>query len=199
MHGVLCAALLFAVALRLETRESAEGIPLVCRTSVNLRQKLRPPVGRKDLGLFASFLLTYHRVRPDTTLESVASEVLEQLWLGYRNLDMFRGLQRVTKNTKAALRGQVPVTVFVTSVGESAIEVDHGPFRIEEVEGLPGAAVPGVIGLASLVLNDRLSLGFFFSRPALSESTVEAIATDVVGCLERASEGEVRFGALARR
>jgi hypothetical protein len=197
MHGVLCAALLFAVALRLAAPGSAEGIPLICRTSVNLRQKLQPPVGRKDLGLFASFLLTYHRVRPDTSLESVASEVLEQLWLGYRNLDMFRSLQRVTKNTQAALRGHVPVTVFVTSVGESGIEVDHGPFRIEEVEGLPGAAVPGVVGLATLALNDRLSLGFFFSRPALSESTVEGIATDVVDILRRASEGEVRFGGLS--
>ena len=200
MHGVLAAALLFAVALRLAASEPAEGVPLICRTSVNLRQKLQPAVGRKDLGLFASFLLTYHRVRPDTTLDSVASEVLEQLWLGYRNLDMFRSLQRVTKNTEAALRGRVPVTVFVTSVGESGIEVEHGPFRIEEVEGLPGgAAVPGVVGLASLALNDRLSLGFFFSRPALSESTVEGIATDVVDLLGRASMGEVRFGDLARR
>jgi hypothetical protein len=200
MHGMLCAALLFAVALRLPAAESADGIPLICRTSVDLRQKLQPAVGRKDLGLFASFLLTYHRIGPDTTLESVASEVLEQLWLGYRNLDMFRGLQRVTKNTEAALRGRVPVTVFVTSVGESGIDVDHGAFRIEDVEGLPGgAAVPGVVGLANLTLNERLSLCFFFSRPALAESTVEGIADDVVDCLHRASQGEVRFGELARR
>lgn len=200
MHGVLAAALLFAVGLRLAASEPAGDVPLICRTSVNLRQKLKPAVGRKDLGLFASFLLTYHRLRKDTTLESVASEVLEQLWLGYRNLDMFRGLQRVTRNTEAALRGRVPVTVFVTSVGESGIEVDHGPFRIEEVEGLPGgAAVPGVVGLASLALNDRLSLGFFFSQPALSATTVEAIADDVVDLLGRASQGEVRFGDLARR
>jgi hypothetical protein len=200
MHGLLCAALLFAVARRLHATGPGDGVPLVCRTSVNLRQKLQPAVGRKDLGLFASFLLTFHRLRPDTTLDALATEVLEQLWLGYRNLDMFRSLRRVTKNTEAALRGRIPVTVFVTSVGESGIAVDHGPFRIEEVEGLPGgAAVPGVVGLASLALNDRLALGFFFSSPALSESTVGEIADDMVGCLGRASEGEVRFGDLARR
>jgi hypothetical protein len=200
MHGVLCAALLFAVALRLPAPGTAVGIPVICRSSVSLRQKVVPAVGRKDLGLFASFLLSYHRIRAETTLDAVASEVLEQLWLGYRNRDMFRGLQRNMKNTAAALGGNIPVTVFVTNLGEPGIDVDHGPFRIEEVEGLPaGAAFPGVLGLASVTLNDRMSLGFFFSRPALSDATVEGIASDVIECLRRATAGEVRFEELGRR
>jgi hypothetical protein len=200
MHGILCAALLFAVALRLPGPEPPDGIPVICRSSVSLRQKVQPAVGRKDLGLYASFLLSYHRIRKETTLHAVASEVLEQLWLGYRNRDMFRGLGRNMRNTEAALQGNIPVTVFVTNLGEPGIEVDHPPFRIEEVEGLPaGAAFPGVLGLASVTLNDRLSLGFFYSRPAFSETTVEGIAADVIRCLERAAEGGLRFEEAGRR
>jgi hypothetical protein len=193
LHGILCAALLFAVARRLPATDP-DGIPLICRSSVSLRQKVDPPVGRKDLGLLASFLLSYHRIRPDTTVEAVAAEVLEQLWLGYRNRDMFRGLLRNMKNTDAAMKGHIPVTVFVTNVGESGIDIDHGPFRIEEIYGLPGgAAFAGILGLASVILNGRLALGFFFSRPAFSDATVEAIAADVVFCIDRACHGDVRF------
>lgn len=197
-HAILCAALLFAVARRMEGDLGA-GIPVTCRSSVSLRGKVKPPVGRKDLGLFASFLLSYHRVRPETTVDGLASEVLEQLWLGYRNRDMFRGLVRNRKNTEAATRGSIPVTVFVTNLDEPRIELEHGPFRIEEIFGLPGgAAFPGVLGLASVTLNGRLALGFFFSRPALSEATVEGVADDVVACLDRASAGDLRFEELAR-
>jgi len=200
MHGVLCAALLFAVALRLPAPDTGEGIPVVCRSSVSLRQKVQPAVGRKDLGLLASFLLSYHRIRAETTLDTVATEVLEQLWLGYRNRDMFRGLQGNMKNTDAALRGSIPVTVFVTNLGEPGIEVEHGPFRIEEIDGLPaGAAFAGVLGLASVTVNDRLSLGFFFSRPSLSDATVAGIADDMIRCLALAAKGEVRFRELASR
>jgi len=130
----------------------------------------------------------------------VATEVLEQLWLGYRNRDMFRGLQGNMKNTDAALRGSIPVTAFVTNLGEPGIEVEHGPFRIEEIDGLPaGAAFAGVLGLASVTVNDRLSLGFFFSRPSLSDATVAGIADDMIRCLALAAKGEVRFQELASR
>jgi hypothetical protein len=200
MHGVLSAALLFAAALRMPAPGPGDGIPVVCRSSVSLRQKVQPAVGRKDLGLLASFLLSYHRIRAETTLDSIAAEVLEQLWLGYRNRDMFRGLQGNMKNTDAAMRGNIPVTVFVTNLGEPGIDVEHGPFRIEEVDGLPaGAAFAGVLGLASVTVNDRLSLGFFFSRPSLSDATVAAIADDTIACLVRAAKGDVRFGELAHR
>jgi hypothetical protein len=197
-HGMLCAALMFAVARRLPA-DGPAGIPVICRTSVSVRQKLRPPVDRKDLGLFASFLLSYHHIREDSTLDGLASEVLEQLWLGYRGGDMFRGLVRNMKNTDAATRGRVPVTVFVTNLDEPGIELEHGPFRIEEVFGLPaGAAFPGVLGLASVTVAGRASLAFFFSEPALSEATVEAVADDVVRSLDRAAAGECRFAEVAR-
>jgi hypothetical protein len=191
-HGVLCAALLFAVARRLPPGPG--GIPLTCRSSVSLRQKLSRPVGRKDLGLLASFLISYHCIRPETTVRDVAGEVLEQLWEGYRNRDMFRGLGGNLRNTEAALQGGIPVTAFVTNLDEPRIDVDHGPFRIEEILGLPGgAAFPGVLGLASVTVNGRLGLGFFYSRPALGDDTVEAVADDVVRCIGRACDGDLRF------
>ena len=113
---------------------------------------------------------------------------------------MFRGLLRNMRNTEAAMKGNIPVSVFVTNLGEPGIETDHGSFRIEEIHGLPGgAAFPGAFGLASVILNGRLALGFFFSRPALSDATVEAIADDVMFCIDRACHGDVRFEEFLNR
>jgi hypothetical protein len=195
---VLSAALLFAAALRMPAPWPGDGIPVVCRSSVSLRQKVQPAVGRKDLGLLASFLLSYHRIRAETTLDSVAAEVLEQLWLGYRNRDMFRGLQGNMKNTDAAMRGNIPVTVFVTNLGEPGIDVEHGRSASKRSTACRRAACRR-LGLASVTVNDRLSLGFFFSRPSLSDATVAAIADDTIACLVRAAQGDVRFGELAHR
>lgn len=195
LHGLLCAAVLFAAAGRL--RDDGPEIPVCCRSSVSLRQKVVPPLNRKDVSLVASFLFSFHRIRPETTLWDVAGEVLEQLWQGYRNGDMFKGLVGNRGNSMAAARGRAPVTVFVTNLDEPPIATRQGPFHIEEIAGLPASApFAGVLGLGAMIINGRMMLVFFYSKPSISDASVEALARDTAAWLERAGTGgPAAFGA----
>ena len=88
VQSALCAAMLLTVAHKIRSGK-LRNINVSCRSYVDLRSRLEPNISNKNLGILASFLTTFHNVKPQMSFWDLSRDVSKNLQLGVKKKRLF--------------------------------------------------------------------------------------------------------------
>jgi len=177
VQGALCAAMILAASREMESENRAK-LRLSCCSCVDLRNRLKNPVNRNNLGILASAIISLHTVDKNTSFWDLARDVRQQLKTGLESEVIFN-MALMSKNIyESALSrpNEAPMTVGVTNIGQIDIPNDYGLFQLEEISFAPVEAVfGGVFGVAVTTFQGTMVLNFMFSEPSMSKKRIEIL------------------------
>ncbi len=189
VHGALSAALLRSIAQELSP-ELQQDLPVNFNSFTDLRRHLQPQVGHEHLGLFASVVTSWHRLKPDTYFWTLAREIKTQVEQKLAQRDMFSTLSMSRKIIEAMLRQSDTSlsTAGLTNVGRVNMPHEYGALRLENISFTsPQTAFGGILGVAVTTFRGRMQLNFAFSEPSISPATAERLADRMLSQIDQAT------------
>ncbi|MEG4066278.1 condensation domain-containing protein [Microcoleus sp. Pol11C2] len=193
VQGALCAAMLLTVANKI-TSKKPRNIKVSCRSYVDLRRRLEPPITHKNMGCLASFLTSLHKIKPQMSFWDLSREVTKNIELGLKRKDFFKPLKIFRKIIEYYIDNpdESPLTISVTNIGRVNISEVYGDLEIEEISFIASNAIIGkVFTLATATFQEKMLLNFLASKPSLSQETIEMLATGVINCLTEVCQEKV--------
>jgi NRPS condensation-like uncharacterized protein len=185
VQGALCAAMLLTVANKI-SREKPRNIKVSCRSYVDLRRRLEPPIKPENMGLLASFLTSLHQIKPRMSFWDLSRDITNNIELGLKRKDFFKPLMMFRKILEYYIDkpDEFPVTISVTNIGRVNISEVYGDLEIEEISFVASNAIFGqMFTVATATFQEKMLLNFLASKPSLSQETIEMLATGVINCL----------------
>lgn len=202
VQGALGAAMLFVVGSHI-TAGKVKNVPVNCRSAIDLRTRLKPVISDKNMAPLVSFLMSFHTLQPQTSFWNLAQDIKKQLDIGLKGNDIFCPVLIFRKivDSLFACPNQVPLTVSITNIGRVNIPKLYDSFEIEEISFVPSqSAFGGVFAVAVSTFAEEMVLNFMFSKPSISQETMEILANEVLGCIVDACRNEdLTFSAFAKR
>lgn len=187
IQSALCAAMLLASTGRI-TANPDKAVQVSCQSFVDLRRRLAPTVSEENLGMLASAVQTFHRVKLNNSLWQLARDVKQNLNAGLKRDDifcislMFRKIIEIFLN----FPDWAPATVAVTNVGRI-----HIPDELPELEEISFAvgqrAYGGIFAVAASTVREKMLLNFMFSEPSISHQVAQSLADDAVAWIREVS------------
>ena len=193
VQGALCAAMLLTVANKI-SREKPRSIKVSCRSYVDMRRRLEPPIKQKTMGFFASFLTSFHQIKPQMSFWDLSRELTNNIELGLKRKDFFKPLMMFRKILEYYIDNpdELLLTISVTNIGRVNIPEVYGDLEIEEISFLLSNAIFGkMFAVATATFQEKMLLNFIASKPSLSQETIEMLATGVINCLIEVCEEKV--------
>jgi NRPS condensation-like uncharacterized protein len=193
VHGAVCTALLKAVAQYIAKRNDHTGaITVGCMSAVDMRRFLHPPLG-EEVGLYASMVITSHKISPYTEFWNLSREVTESIHrsIGKGEPFVFISLLKrlVPPNappSDVAKRASeiYPAAILVTNLGRLHIEEKYDHLKCRAIHfAVSNKAVPDIYNAALLTHHGRLFINFSYNSPLLSDEHATAIAHDALHIL----------------
>ena len=134
VHGTVCAALLESVAHHIWKRNGySRSITVGCMSAVDMRRFLIPPVS-EEVGLYASMVITSHKITRNTAFWNLAREVTESVHHSISKGEPFvfvsllgRLVPQNAPPSDMAKRASemYPAALLVTNLGRLNIEEDY--------------------------------------------------------------------------
>ena len=185
VQGALCAAMLLIVANKL-SRGKPRSIKVSCRSYVDMRRHLEPPIKPKNMGFLASSLTSLHQIKPQMSFWDLSRDVTKKIEFSLKRKDIFKPLMIYRKLIEYYIDNpdEFPVTISVTNIGRANISEVYGDLEIEEISFVASNAIFGkMFTVATATFQEKMLLNFIASKPSLSQETIEMLATGVINCL----------------
>jgi NRPS condensation-like uncharacterized protein len=185
VQGALCAAMLLTVANKI-SREKPRSIKVSCRSYVDLRRRLEPPIKPENMGFLASSLTSLHQIKPQMSFWDLSRNVTKKIESSLKRKDIFKPLMMYRKLIEYYIDNpdEFPVTISVTNIGRANISEVYGDLEIEEISFVASNAIFGkMFTVATATFQEKMILNFIASKPSLSQETIEMLATGVINCL----------------
>ncbi len=185
VQGALCAAMLLTVANKI-SREKQRSIKVSCRSFVDLRRRLEPPIKHKNMGFFASFLTSFHQIKTRMSFWDLSRDITNNIELGVKRKDFFKPLMMFRKMVEYYIDhpDESQLTIAVTNIGRINISDVYGDLELEEISFVLSNAILGkMFAVATATFKEKMLLNFIASKPSLSQETIEMLATGVINCL----------------
>jgi len=190
VHGVLCAAMLLVVADKIKSED--ESLYLNCRSSVDLRRRLTPPISDENIAMVVSALTSFHEIKKDKPFGELAREVTQQIKEKLETSEIYNVVLSYQKGTEFLLTHpeQVPFSVFITNICRVRIPSDYGLFKLEEISyALSLNAMGSVFALAASTFEEEMVLNFIYSQPAISHDTINTLINSTISLLDQGVSG----------
>ncbi|MDY6898685.1 MAG: alcohol acetyltransferase, partial [Cyanobacteriota bacterium] len=184
VQAALGAAMLFAVAEK--TKNQGKNNYFSFRSSINLRQRLQPPISNDNLGAIASAILSFHDLKSNNNFWDLARDIKLKLEKNLARGNAFKQLLIFKSILKYFLKNpyQSTVSAALTNIGRINIPHNYGQFELEEISFVTGqAAFGGVFAAAVSTFREKMLLNFMFSQPSMSRGTVETLASDMISII----------------
>lgn len=193
VQGALCAAMLLTVANKI-SREKPRSIKVSCRSFVDLRRRLEPPIKPENMGFLASFLTSLHQIKPRMSFWDLSRDITKNIELGLKRKDIFKPLMMFRKIVEYYIDNpdEFSLTISVTNIGRVNIAQVYGDLEIEEISFVASNAIFGkIFTVATATFQEKMILNFQASKPSLSQETIEMLATGVINCLIEVGQEKV--------
>jgi NRPS condensation-like uncharacterized protein len=196
VHGAVCTALLKAVAQYIWKKNShASSITVGCMSAVDMRRFLDPPVG-DEVGLYASMVITSHKISPHAEFWSLSRGVTESIHHSIAKGEPFVFISLLNKlvppnapPSDVARRASeiYPAAILVTNLGRLKMEEKYHNLQCKAIHfAVSNKAVPDIYNAALLTHHGKLFINFSYNCPLLSEEHAAAIAHDALHTLQSA-------------
>ncbi|MDY6805469.1 MAG: condensation domain-containing protein [Cyanobacteriota bacterium] len=189
VQGALGAAMMLAVAKKIKSGQKTR---VFCRTYVDLRKRLKPAISDENLGILVSSLTSFHST--NSSFWELARDLRQQLEVGLNRSDVFSPVLIIRKIVELALNqsDRAVVTVAITNIGQVNIPRVYGQFELSEISFVPSVtAFGGIFTAAVTTFDGKMFLNFPFSKPALSNKTMETLADSALSYLVDAAKGNM--------
>ncbi|MEA5553646.1 condensation domain-containing protein [Anabaena cylindrica UHCC 0172] len=181
VHGALCAAMLLAVANKIKNKD--KNLYLNCRSSVDLRKRLNPPVSDENIAMIVSALTSFHEIREDKPFWELAREVTLQIKEKLTTSEIYNVVHSYKRGTEFLLANphKVPFSVFITNIGRVRIPSDYGLLKLEKISyALSLNPMGSVFAAAVATFEEQMILNFIYSEPTISKNTMEILIEKVI-------------------
>jgi len=185
VHGALCAAMLLTVANKI-SREKPRSIKVSCRSYVDLRRRIEPPIKNKHMSFLASFLTSFHHLKPQMSFWDLSRDITKDIELGLNTQEFFKPLTIFRKIIEYYIKNpdEFLLTSGVSNIGLVDISEVYGDLEIEEISFVASDAIFGKnFTVTVATFKDKMLFNFIASKPSLSQETIELLATRVINCL----------------
>ncbi len=185
IQGALCAAMSIAVANQIRNGE-IRNINVSCSSYVDLRRRTKPAIPLSAMGIFISFINTFHTLTPEKTFWQLAQEISKEIRLGLSREDYFKPLRLMKQVASYSLANpdQLSLTSSVTNLGRLNTPTKYGELELKEISFLPANVIFGrTLTVAVTTFQGKMIFNFVVSQPSISKETMEKLADDVLGLL----------------
>lgn len=176
VHGYICAAMMLALAEELEYKNKY--FDFSCRSSVDMRRRINPPVSSEYFAMLVSALTSFHRVTRKQNIWQLAREVTQQIKNRLKTPEIYNVILSYRKGTEYILKHpeKTAFSVFVTNVGKIDITSEFKNFEIEEISYfLPTTIMGNVFGASISTFKGKITFNFLFSRPLIGEGLSQSL------------------------
>jgi hypothetical protein len=202
LMGAVTAAALVAVREDIAARGGPAAPTIACQSTVDVRRMLRPRVSRREVGLFASGVVTMQQVAADASFWDLArgasARYRDAVFRGehFVGIPLGRAVQRMLdrrpgdtpSHYMALMRRMSPAAFAVSVMSGQPIERERiGDFELLDVGGLTGLSWLGPMLLAADRVGERLRLGLVHAEPVLARERAVALAGRMGTALETAA------------
>ena len=195
VQAALGAAMMWAVAKQITAGKRVD-VRLSCQSFVSLRQHLQPMIGNENLGMLASFIISFHTLKISMSFWDLARDIRQQLETDLEGTAIF-SLMLILRNIFEFLLAhpsEIPSSVALSNIGRVNISQVYGLFKIEEISFTTAAAVSGgALVATTLTFAGKMFLNFTFSEPSISQRTMEQLVNSTVTDLIDACKGKEEF------
>ena len=185
VQGALCAAMLLTVANKISSNK-LRSIKLSCRSYVDLRRRLEPPIQPENMGFLASALSSLHQIKPQMSFWDLSRDITKNIEISLKRKEIFKPLMMFRKLIEYYIDNpeEFPSTIGVTNIGRVNISEVYGDLQIEEISFVGSNAILGkIFTVATATFQEKMLFNFIASKPSLSQETIEMLATGVINCL----------------
>jgi len=185
VQGALCAAMLLTVANKISSNK-LRSIKLSCRSYVDLRRRLEPPIQPENMGFLASALSSLHQIKPQMSFWDLSRDITKNIEISLKRKEIFKPLMMFRKLIEYYIDNpdEFPSTIGVTNIGRVNISEVYGDLEIEEISFVGSNAILGkIFTVATATFQEKMLFNFIASKPSLSQETIEMLATGVINCL----------------
>ncbi|XTZ19860.1 MAG: phthiocerol/phthiodiolone dimycocerosyl transferase family protein [cyanobacterium endosymbiont of Rhopalodia fuxianensis] len=182
VHGALCATMLIAAANKIR-KNKLRKVNVSCASYVDLRRRMKPSVLPEQMGMLASFLMSFHTLKLEMPFWELARDVTRQINKGLNRKDMFKPLLILRKAVENFLVNSETTfaTVSVTNIGRVKIPKIKGKLTLEEISFVPSNVIFNkIFTLAVATFDAKMTLNFIVSQPSISQETLELLADEVI-------------------
>jgi len=185
VQGALCAAMLLTVANKISSNK-LRSIKLSCRSYVDLRRRLEPPIQPENMGFLASALSSLHQIKPQMSFWDLSRDITKNIEISLKRKEIFKPLMMFRKLIEYYIDNpdEFPSTIGVTNIGRVNISEVYGDLQIEEISFVGSNAILGkIFTVATATFQEKMLFNFIASKRSLSQETIEMLATGVINCL----------------
>lgn len=176
VHGAICSAMMLALAKHI--KKEKKDFYFSCRSSVDMRRRVNPPVEDKNMAMLVSALTSFHEVNEETNFWDLAKQVTLQIKARLKTPEIYKGILSYRQGAEHLLNTPkiAPFSIFVTNIGSIKIPSEYTPFQLEEISYALSTNVMGsVFGVSVSTFLSRMTLNFIYTQPLISQKVIEKL------------------------
>jgi ferredoxin len=172
VHALLCGAMLAGLSGLLEPDKEQT---FVCLSSVNMRPRLRPPLGSQTMILAAAGVQTVIHAKPGADTLALGHEVYQDVTGAIQRGDLERATQALPQLITSTA---VPISLGVFNVGWLTLPELPDGLELTSLRGLPIVAGP-TLAAGAVVVRGCLQIEFPYSTAFFSADQMKALTESI--------------------
>jgi NRPS condensation-like uncharacterized protein len=197
VQSALCAALMLTVCKQL-TKSYEDHIKVSCLSYIDLRKRLEPRINAENMAVLATSLMGFYRIKNNISIWELARKIKNDLNQKINQGEIFNMifLAKHLINFALLFPNQVSATISVSNVGKVNIPRVYGELELEEISFVGSHALyAGMFIVHAATFQEKMTLNFVFSQPAINRQTMERIVDDCISDMIKISSHSSIIGA----
>jgi NRPS condensation-like uncharacterized protein len=182
VQSALCAALMLTVSKQL-TKSHEDNIRVSCLSYLDLRRHLQPEVSQENMTVLAASIMGFYRITNNISFWELARKAKHTLnkKISQGEIIQMIFLAKQLINFSLLFPNQVSATVSVSNVGKVNIPHTYGELELEEISFVGSHALyAGIFIVHAATFQEKMTLNFVFSQPALNRQTMEKLVDNCI-------------------
>jgi NRPS condensation-like uncharacterized protein len=182
VQSALCAALMLTVSKQL-TKSHEDNIRVSCLSYLDLRRRLQPEISQENMTVLAASIMGFYRITNNISFWELGRKVKHNLNKKIHQGEIFQMiyLAKHLINFSLLFPNQVSPTVSVSNVGKVNIPHSYGELELEEISFVGSHALyAGMFIVHAATFQEKMTLNFVFSQPALNRQTMEKLVDNCI-------------------
>ncbi len=179
VQGAICSAMMLALAKHLQPED--KDFYFSCSSAVDMRIKVNPTIGDKQMTFFVSSLTCFHTVNQKMSFWDLAKQATEQIKAKLKTPEIYNqifsfceGLNIILENPEKTI-----CSVLVSNIGKVKIPSDYGQFELEEISFGASITIFGsVFDVSVSTFQDKITFNFIYTKPLVSQTVMEKLIKD---------------------
>ncbi|MBS9388787.1 MAG: alcohol acetyltransferase [Dolichospermum sp. WA123] len=182
VQSALCAALMLTVSKQL-TKSHEDNIRVSCLSYLDLRRRLQPEIDQENMTVLAASIMGFYRITNNISFWELARKAKHTLnkKISQGEIIQMIFLAKQLINFSLLFPNQVSATVSVSNVGKVNIPHSYGELELEEISFVGSHALyAGMFIVHAATFQEKMTLNFVFSQPALNRQTIEKLVDNCI-------------------